>query len=149
MLSFACRVTGLSNVLHEIEEALSQQVLTDWQTKALKSLLEECHNILLELGKLIDEDYLLKPSNTHGFRDKSRRAWKRLTWEPDDIEELRSRVALNVGFLNTFNISLIRCLPKIPDKYYYKRVNIYQQGNLGDKAGCREVAQASGHSRAS
>lgn len=87
---------------------LSQQVFADWQKKALVSILQECHNVLVALGKVVDENYHLNLSNTHGFRDKSRRIWKRLTWEPDDIQELRSRIALNVGFLNAFNGSLIK-----------------------------------------
>jgi len=110
------RVTSLSNILHDIERVLSQQVLTDWQKKALASVLEECHNVLIALGKVVDENYYLNLSNVHGFRDKSRRVWKRLKWEPDDIQELRSRVALNVGLLNAFNGSLMRCLSKIPEQ---------------------------------
>ena len=106
------RVTGLSNVLQDVERVLSQQMLTDWQKKALASVLEECHNVLIALGKVVDENYFLSLSNVHGFRNKSRRAWKRLTWEPDDIREFRSRVALNIGLLNAFNGSLIRCLSK-------------------------------------
>lgn len=95
-------------MLQDIERVLSKQVLTDWQTKALASILEECHNVLIALGKLVDQNYYLEPFNVHGFRDKSRRAWKRLAWEPNDIQEFRSRVALNVGFLNAFNGSLMR-----------------------------------------
>jgi hypothetical protein len=76
------RVTGLSNVLRDIERVLSQQVLADWQKKALASVLEECHNVLITLGKVVDENYYLNLSNVHGFHDKSRRVWKRLTWEP-------------------------------------------------------------------
>jgi hypothetical protein len=110
------RVTSLSNILRDIERVLSQQVLTDWQKKALASVLEECHNALIALGKVVDENYYLNLSNVHGFRDKSRRVWKRLTWEPDDIQELRSRVALNVGLLSAFNGSLMRCLSKIPEQ---------------------------------
>jgi hypothetical protein len=104
---------SLSSVLREIESVLSQQALTDWQRKALASLLEECHNVLTALSKVVDENYCLKPSNTDTFRNKSRRVWKRLTWEPDDIQELRSRVSMNVGLLNAFNGSLIRCLSKV------------------------------------
>jgi hypothetical protein len=109
------RVTGLSNVLQDIERVLSQQVLTDWQKKALASVLEECHNALIALGKVIDENYYLNLSNVHGFHDKSRRVWKRLTWEPNNIQELRSRVALNVGLLSAFNGSLMRYISKIPE----------------------------------
>jgi hypothetical protein len=108
-------VTGLSNVLRDIERVQCQQELTDWQKKALLPVLEECHNVLIALGKVVNENYCLKPSNVHGFRDKSRRVWKRLTWEPVDIQELRSRVALNVSLLNAFNGSLIRHVPKSLD----------------------------------
>jgi hypothetical protein len=102
-------VTGLSNVLRDIECVLRQQELTDWQKKALLPVLEECHSVLIALGKVVDENYCLKTPNSGGLRDKSRRLWKRLTWEPNDIQGLRSRIALNVGLLNAFNGSLTRC----------------------------------------
>ncbi|KAH9209728.1 hypothetical protein DL95DRAFT_449184 [Leptodontidium sp. 2 PMI_412] len=76
-------VTGLSNVLRDIESVQSQQELTDWQKNALVPVLKECHNTLIALGK------------------------KRVTWEPDDVHELRSRVTLNISLLNAFNSSLI------------------------------------------
>jgi hypothetical protein len=110
------RVTRLSSLLRDIERVLSEQVLTDWQTKALAYHLEECHNVLITLGEVVDKNYLMNPSNSHGFRDKSRRAWKRLTWVPDDIQELRSRVTLNIVLLNAFNGSLARWLSKVPNK---------------------------------
>ena len=113
------RVIGLSNVLRDIENVQSQQELTDWQKKALIPVLKECHNVLIALGKVVDEKYCLTPSNSRSFRDKSRRVWKRVTWEPDDVRELRSRVALNISLLNAFNGSLIRYLstPKQQTKW--------------------------------
>jgi hypothetical protein len=101
-------VTGLANVVRDIKSVQSQQEIPDWLKKALVPVLEECHNILIALDKVVEENYCLNPSTAHGFRDKSRRIWKRLKWEPDDIRELRSRVTLNVGLLNAFNGSLIR-----------------------------------------
>ena len=91
-----------------MENSLTQQKLTDWQAKALRPVLEECHNVHTALGKVVDENCSLAPSNTNDFRNKSRRVWKRLNWEPKDIQELRSRIALNVGFLSAFNGSLNR-----------------------------------------
>jgi hypothetical protein len=117
-------MTSLSNVLRDIEHVLSHQVFTDWQKNTLASILQECHNVLIALGKVVDENYHLNPLNVHGFRDKSRRVWKRLTWEPDDIQELRSRAALNAGLLNAFNGSLIRCLSEDLEQYY-KRINMH------------------------
>jgi hypothetical protein len=110
------RVIGLSNVLRDIESVQSQQELTDWQKNALVPVLKECHNVLIALGKVVDENHCLKPSNSHSFCDKPRRVWKRVTWEPADVQELRSRIALNIGLLNAFNGSLIRCLCKIPEQ---------------------------------
>jgi hypothetical protein len=109
-------VTGLSNVLRDIESVQSQQELTDWQKNALVPVLKECHNVLVALGKVVDENYCLKPSNSYNFRDKSRRVWKRVTWEPVNVQELRSRVTLNIGLLNALNGSLIRCISKIPEQ---------------------------------
>jgi hypothetical protein len=103
-------VTGLSNVLRDIESVQSQQELTNWQEKALVPVLRECHDVLTALGKVVDENYCLAPSNSRSFRNKSRRVWKRVTWEPADVQELRSRVTLNVSLLNAFNGSLIRYL---------------------------------------
>ena len=105
-------MTSISNVLRNTERVLSQQAFTDWQKKALASILQECHNVLIALGKVVDENYHLNLSNVHGFRDKSQRVWKILKWELDDIQELRSRVALNIGLLNAFNGSLMRFLSK-------------------------------------
>jgi len=92
---------------------LSQQAFADWQEKPLAFILQECHSVLIALGKVVGENYHLNMSDIHGFRDKSRRVWKRLTWEQDNIDELRSRIALNVGFLNAFNGSLIRYLSEV------------------------------------
>ena len=70
---------------------------------------------------MVDENSQLDLSNIHGFRDKSRRVLKRLTWQPDNIEELRSRIALNVGLLNAFNGSLIRYISEVIKEKYYKK----------------------------
>jgi hypothetical protein len=113
---------SLSNVLRDIEGVLAEQALSDWRKKALTPILEECHNVLTTLGKVVDENYFLDLSNVHSLRDKSRRVWRRLAWEPDDIQELRSRISLNIGFLNAFNGSLLR--------YHSKIINSMLQNNL-------------------
>lgn len=102
------RVSSLTTVLRDIENLLPQHVLAEWQKRALKPLLEECHNVVITVGSVIDQNYYLEPSNAHGIRNKARRTWKRLTWEPKDIEELRLRMASNLTFLNAFTGSLTR-----------------------------------------
>ena len=83
-------------------------MLADYEKDALAHFLQECHKALTALVNVVDENSQLNVSDIHGLRDKSRRVWKRLTWEQDNIEKLRSGIALNVAFLNTFNGSLIR-----------------------------------------
>ncbi|KAG0647605.1 Ankyrin repeat domain-containing [Hyphodiscus hymeniophilus] len=100
-------IITLSDLLSDLEGSLSRQTLTNRQEKSLISLLARCHEILTDLEGVVDKNYYLNSSNVHGFRDKSRRMWKRLKWEPDDIQELRSDVALYVGLLIAFNGSLI------------------------------------------
>jgi len=39
---------------------------------------------------------------------RTKRVWKKFKWEPNDIRELRGRIASNVNFLNTFNSRLTR-----------------------------------------
>jgi len=126
VIIYRCSDYTISNVLRNTERVLSQQTFTDWQKKALASILQECHNVLIALGKVVDENYHLNLSNVHGFRDKSQRVWKILKWEPDDIQELRSRVALNISLLNAFNESLMRCLSETEaQSKYYKQTNLY------------------------
>jgi hypothetical protein len=106
-------MTSLSNVLRDIESALSRRVFADYQANVLAPILQECHNVLIALGKVVDENSQLDQSNVHGFRDKSRRVRKILTWETENIQELRSRIVLNVSLLNAFNGNLIRYLPEV------------------------------------
>lgn len=96
---------SLSNVLRDIEDILSEQELIDQQDKDLRGILEECHNVLNDVGRALSKYYDLDISPKK-FSDKSRRTWKRLKWEPDDIRDLRSRVTSDVVLLNTFNGSL-------------------------------------------
>jgi hypothetical protein len=98
-----------------MESVQLQQELTDWQKNALVAILKECHNVLIALGKVVDENYCLESSNSHSFRDKSRRVWKRVTWEPEKEQELRSRITLNISLLNAFNGSLIRYVSRSTD----------------------------------
>lgn len=98
---------SLSNVLRDIEDILSEQELTDRQGKDLRGILQECHNVPNDVGRVLSKYYDLD-SSPKKLSDKSRRVWKRLEWEPNDIQDLRSRVTSNIALLNTFNGSLTR-----------------------------------------
>jgi hypothetical protein len=103
------RVASVSNLLRDIESALSQQELHEWQNAALKPILTEFHNALNALGKIVDQNSCLHSSVTHRLSEKTRRVWKRLTWDTKDVQQLHSRLGMYLGLLNAFNRSLNRC----------------------------------------
>lgn len=59
------------------------------------------HKILSDLKETLDKyDGLQTHGGNPGKRVK--RIWKKLTWEPKDIRELRDRIISNVILLNTY-----------------------------------------------
>ena len=104
------RINSLSNVLEDVKNILTQEGLTDWQQTALQPILKGCEGVLRELinKRVIDNSRSATNGSRFGWRDKSLRTLKRFTWDPDEVKDLRSRIALHVGFLNTFNGSFNR-----------------------------------------
>jgi hypothetical protein len=100
------RVKSLSNTLRDIEDLLQERDLTDQQNSDLKDIAEGCCNVLTDLEKALGKYHNLdaRPKN---LRDKSRRVWARLTWEPDDIRDLRFRITSNIVFLTAFNGTVV------------------------------------------
>jgi hypothetical protein len=66
-----------------------------------------CRNVLDELQRILDK-YSELGSEYASVGKRIKRVWKRLNWKPDDIDELRSRISTNIGFLNAFNGRLTR-----------------------------------------
>jgi hypothetical protein len=101
------RVKSLSNILRDLEDVLPQRNLSDQQKADGLDLTRGCSSILSGLEKIVDKYHGLDTS-PKSLGDKSRRLWKRLKWEPDDITELRSRLTSNITLLNAFNGSLTK-----------------------------------------
>lgn len=98
---------SLSNVLRDLDDVFPERSLTDQQKADLKDNLQGCENVLTDLNKVLDKYHEL--GNVAGrTAQKSQRFWKRLTYEPEDVAGLRSRLSSNIGLLNSFsgNISL-------------------------------------------
>jgi hypothetical protein len=62
---------------------------------------------LKELENTLDQYCELK-SGHRSVSERVKRVWKRLKWEPKDIEQLRSRISTNIGLLNAFTSRLNR-----------------------------------------
>ena len=95
------RVKSLSNILRDLEDILPQRELTDRQKADLAHITQACDDILRELDKVIDK-YCILNTKPNSIGRKSRKLWKRLQWEPDDVKELRSRIVSNITVVNTF-----------------------------------------------
>jgi hypothetical protein len=96
------RVRGLSIILQDVDIVISERELNEQQKKDLKVIFNACHNVLDELEGMLYK-YSELDLRQRGISQKVERVWKRLTWEPDDIRELRSRITLNVTLLNSFS----------------------------------------------
>jgi hypothetical protein len=73
----------------------------------LEDIDKGCRNVLDELQQILDKN--TEPSSESGSVSKRvKRVWKRLKWDPKDINKLRSRISTNIGFLNAFNGLLTR-----------------------------------------
>lgn len=96
-----CRVQSLSIVLQGIEDELSLPDLNAKQKSELEEIIVGCRDVREKLQRELSAYGELR-SDSRGVGSKAKRIWKRLKWEPDDIEEFRSRVTTNVAFLNAF-----------------------------------------------
>ena len=73
----------------------------------MKSILEGCQNILSELERTLYKYTELESQQTSIGR-RVKRVWKRLSLEPADIRNLRSRVNDNITLLNAFTLGRTR-----------------------------------------
>jgi hypothetical protein len=94
-------VRSLSIILQDVEVVQSELDLTTQQKTELREIVDNCLNVLLKLEQTLDKYGELKPGSTR-IGSKVKRVWKRLSWEPEDINELRSRIVSNVTLLNTY-----------------------------------------------
>ena len=68
-----------------------------------------CREVLETLDRTLEKYQELSPNHKDSKpKDKIRRVWKRLNWEPDDIIALRNRITFNISLLHTFNGQITR-----------------------------------------
>ena len=91
---------SLSIVLQDIEVVLSETDLSTQQKTELREIVDSCFKVLLKLEQTLDKYGKLKLDPMR-IESRVKRVWRRLNWEPEDINELRSRIVSNVLLLNT------------------------------------------------
>lgn len=84
-------------MLRNLEDVIPERFLTNQQSADLREIFRGCSKVLGELDEMVE--YLDLDSHGPG---KPKRFKKNLTWVPDDVKDLRSRLTSNVGLLNAF-----------------------------------------------
>ncbi|KAG4441137.1 hypothetical protein IFR05_003358 [Cadophora sp. M221] len=100
-------IRSLSIVLQDADVAFPKQEINTDHKRDLEDIDKGCQNVLGKLQRILDKISELS-SESGNFGKRIKRVWKRLNWKPEDIDELRSRISTNVGFLDAFNGRLTR-----------------------------------------
>jgi hypothetical protein len=95
------RVKSLSNVLRDIDDVLPQRDLNGQQKTDLDEIAQRCQAVLKELEETLDKYQELDPSAKR-LGGKSRRVWKRLKWDPKDMDGFRSRITSNIMLFDAY-----------------------------------------------
>jgi Cdc6-like AAA superfamily ATPase len=69
----------------------------------LGDICHSCQKVLDELNRTLVK-YKELGSHQTNVGSKVKRAWKRLTLEPENIRDLRIRISVNINLLNAFNL---------------------------------------------
>ena len=88
---------SLTNLLDDIQDKYDKIPL--YKRQQLVDAYDPCVGVLLELDKLL--------IHYTSLNTKSKRAWDRLKWDPEQSRSLRERLASSVAMLNAFYTSLI------------------------------------------
>ncbi|TVY33521.1 Ankyrin [Lachnellula occidentalis] len=95
-------VRNLSIILVDADVACAQEALDDKQKMKLDDIDKSCRDVLDELQQLLDKNKEIL-SGSRGIGKRAVRVWKRIQWDPELINNLRSRITSNIVLLNAFN----------------------------------------------
>ena len=92
---------SLAIILEDVEILLSEQEITEIQGKNIRNIADDCQRVL-ESVKTTLNSYSSLESRGTDTRTIAKRVWKRLTWEPNDIRDLRIQITSHVTLLHSF-----------------------------------------------
>ncbi len=101
------RAKNLSITLNDAGEIQLGRELDEKEKSDLKDITDRCRKDLTELKHIFDTNSELNPQERR-FTFSIKRTLKRLTWKPDDVRDLRTRITLNIILLNNFKERIIR-----------------------------------------
>lgn len=98
------RYSSLRNLhilVQDIDVDLSTSDLSSQQANDLQTIKKRCSDTLSDIEKMVNR-YSAKETHRIG------RIWRRVTWDPDEVRQLRERICVNISNLNAFNGRLVR-----------------------------------------
>lgn len=96
---------NFSNALEDIS-VYSESEPSPRQLEQLEGITKSCNNLIQNLQKSLDRYTEVQPNAGVGRLPK--RAWKKLTWEPSAINDLRTQIGVNLELVNVFLAKLNR-----------------------------------------
>ena len=81
--------------------------LHEKEASTLSSLLHGCHEILADMNKILQKYEKLGRSSSNSVA-RTQNAWRKIRWDQEEVNELRSRVTSSTVSLDAFNSSLAR-----------------------------------------
>ncbi|KAJ5426390.1 hypothetical protein N7465_001460 [Penicillium sp. CMV-2018d] len=99
--SISREVRALTIILQDVDVQLPGYDIDDRQRKQLEEISHGCGTLLDELQDAIGKYKVVEYCGT-SIHKKARSIWKRVTWEPKDIGQLRDRLLSNVTLLQSF-----------------------------------------------
>ncbi|KAH7130524.1 hypothetical protein B0J11DRAFT_578054 [Dendryphion nanum] len=115
-------VRGLVITIDDVKTLLQQSNVPSNRQKPLADILAGCYDLLLDLNshmrKFPQLDINFKEPKSAGQRLKI--AWKRVRWDPQNVDEWRSRISSNVSFLQSYlsqlNLRMTRDIKDVVDQ---------------------------------
>ncbi|KAK7990380.1 hypothetical protein PG990_014660 [Apiospora arundinis] len=105
--NISTEIRNLEYAFRDIDVFISGDDITDTKKQELGSIRDSCQDVLIDCQHLQTKYSALK-SPAKGLKQQARGAWQRLSSEPSDVRDLRSRITSNIIQLNRFNDGFTR-----------------------------------------
>ena len=111
-----CSVRNLSIILQDADIQLPDHTLEDSQRKRLAQITHTCEKILQELEREIGKHRVVTYTGT-AIHKRVTCAWKRVSWNKEDLSELRDRLAFQMSLLQAYLDGISRYKIPFPSSF--------------------------------
>lgn len=109
ILIVSSRLRSLSIVLQDTEIVLSGCEIDENQKKRLDEIATNCNKVLNNLKEKLGK-YSKLGTDGQNAKQRVRRVWDQLRWEPEDIREIRAQITSNISLLSTYMANISKYL---------------------------------------